>query len=137
MSKFIKIALITLGVGIFSYIISIVIGLWMFPSLSEKKLIVGLKYNDSYYELYCVFQGALGQDCVQSVIDGKVYANDTIKRRLDDVTIESIMIKDSISFILKIEEECFPIHVPLVLKSAPSDSTARFRRIAMDDEVLL
>ena len=137
MRKFIKIALITLGVGIFSYIISIVIGLWMFAPLSEKKLIVGLKYNDSYYELYGVFQGALGQDCVQSVIDGEVYANDTIKRRLDDVTIESIMIKDSISFILKIEEECFPIHVPLVLKSAPSDSTARIRRIAMDDEVLL
>lgn len=123
MSKFMKIILTTLGLIIFSSIIYCVIGLWSFSDMTEKKQIFSLKYNGSYYELYYVFEGALGPDVVQSVIDGKVYSNKTINRGLDNATIDSIIIMDSISIIIIIEEDCFPIHIPLVLKSVPSDST--------------
>ena len=111
-TKYIRMALITLVLVLIGFIVFYFAALLSFSDLTEKQLIFSLKEGNSNYELYYVFQGALGSDVVQTVINGDVYSNEEV-RGLNDARIESIIIKDSILINMVIEDECVPIRIPL------------------------
>lgn len=110
--RYIRTALIILGLVFIGFLVYCLAGLLSFSDLTERQLVFSLKEGDSNYELYYVFQGALGSDVVQTVINGDVYSNEEV-RGLNDARIESIIIKDSILINMVIEDECVPIRIPL------------------------
>ena len=107
---------IIIGLVILGVLIYIGIGLASFSNIGEKRLIFSLIENDVKYEMYYVFQGALGQDGIQTVIDGEVYANETIREDLNYLTVKSITIKDSISICLSADNDTVFVHIPLKCK---------------------
>ena len=110
---YIKTALFALVLLIIGFLVYCLAGLWAFSDLTEKKLVFSLIEGDSNYELYYIFEGALGSDYAQTVIDGEVYSNVKIEQGLNDARIESIIIHDSIIINIQIEEESIPIRIPL------------------------
>ena len=110
--RYIRTALIILGLVFIGFLVYYLAGLLSFSDLTERQLVFSLKEGDSNYEFYYVFQGALGSDVVQTVINGDVYSNEEV-RGLNDARIESIIIKDSILINMVIEDECVPIRIPL------------------------
>ena len=109
----IKTTLISLGLIIIGALVYWIAGLLSFSDLTDKQLVFSLREGDSNYELYYVFQGALGSDVVQTVINGDVYSNKRIEYGLNDARIKSIIIQDSILINIVIDEECIPIQIPL------------------------
>lgn len=104
---------IIIGLVILGLLIYFGIGIQSFSKTVEKKLVFSLIENNVNYEMYYVFQGALGQDVIQIVIDGEVYSNETIREDLNNVTIEYITIKDSISICLTAENDTVFVRIPV------------------------
>ncbi len=101
---------VLIPLGILLYL---AVGLWQFSNIGTKELVFSLMEKDSCYELYKVYQGALGSDCFQTVVDGTVYSNTIPRFDIAEARIGSIIIKDSIFICIMSEEDSIKLSIPM------------------------
>jgi len=97
--KYLKGSLLVVVMGIIGFAIYILIGLSSFSEMTNSDLILLLDNKGTRYEMFYVWGGSTGSDVLQTRIDGVIYSNN--KMNLNNLTIKSVNIRDSITIILE------------------------------------